>query len=391
MMPAMSLATRCTACGTIFRVVQDQLRVSEGWVRCGRCAEVFDARQQLFDIEREAPPPWPATAAAPAHPGLDHEDEHDRRIEAARVQEESSFEHIDLPEEEEQPLRDERTLPIEHDEPLAEDAGFEASRFEEPPYDEPRWVDEHETAAPAPQAALRTEPTATLPEVPTDMGDDVVLAPNLQPQADAKDAGKKAKSKRGAKIDTGSKAAAEQAPAAPPIPSFMRRAEAKARWSQPKVRVALGVVAGLLVTLLGAQFALHFRDALAAQYPSTRPLLSSLCAVQGCEIQPWRHIEVLSVENTGLAQAGTGNQYQLTVSLLNKGGVPVALPWVELSLTDAQGAVLARRALAPKDFHTDKGAAVGTSIVGGADLNLQVLIATGEQRVSGYGVVLFYP
>ena len=47
----MSLATRCTACGTIFRVVQDQLRVSEGWVRCGRCAEVFDAREQLFDLD----------------------------------------------------------------------------------------------------------------------------------------------------------------------------------------------------------------------------------------------------------------------------------------------------------------------------------------------------
>ncbi|MEO6278152.1 zinc-ribbon and DUF3426 domain-containing protein [Roseateles sp.] len=56
----MSLATRCTACGTIFRVVEDQLRVSDGWVRCGRCAEIFDARELLFDIEQEAPPPWPA-------------------------------------------------------------------------------------------------------------------------------------------------------------------------------------------------------------------------------------------------------------------------------------------------------------------------------------------
>ncbi|WP_431263771.1 zinc-ribbon domain-containing protein [Roseateles chitinivorans] len=53
----MNLATRCTTCGTIFRVVQDQLRVSEGWVRCGRCAEVFDAREQLFDLERDSPPP----------------------------------------------------------------------------------------------------------------------------------------------------------------------------------------------------------------------------------------------------------------------------------------------------------------------------------------------
>ena len=53
----MSLATRCTSCGTIFRVVQDQLKVSEGWVRCGRCEQTFNALEGLFDLEREAPPP----------------------------------------------------------------------------------------------------------------------------------------------------------------------------------------------------------------------------------------------------------------------------------------------------------------------------------------------
>ena len=54
----MSLATRCTSCGTVFRVVQDQLKVSEGWVRCGRCNEVFNALEGLFDLERDAPPEW---------------------------------------------------------------------------------------------------------------------------------------------------------------------------------------------------------------------------------------------------------------------------------------------------------------------------------------------
>jgi len=51
----MSLATRCPVCQTVFRVVQDQLKVSEGWVRCGRCAKVFNAFQGLFDLEREFP------------------------------------------------------------------------------------------------------------------------------------------------------------------------------------------------------------------------------------------------------------------------------------------------------------------------------------------------
>jgi len=47
----MSLATRCPSCGTVFRVVSDQLKVSEGWVRCGRCTEVFNAAQRLFELE----------------------------------------------------------------------------------------------------------------------------------------------------------------------------------------------------------------------------------------------------------------------------------------------------------------------------------------------------
>ena len=56
----MSLATRCPACNTVFRVLQDQLRVSEGWVRCGQCQEVFNALETLFDLSATAEPGAPA-------------------------------------------------------------------------------------------------------------------------------------------------------------------------------------------------------------------------------------------------------------------------------------------------------------------------------------------
>jgi predicted Zn finger-like uncharacterized protein len=69
----MNMATRCIVCGTIFRVVQDQLKVSEGWVRCGRCDEVFNALEGLFDLDREAPPPW--------HPGMTPSAERDTAFE----------------------------------------------------------------------------------------------------------------------------------------------------------------------------------------------------------------------------------------------------------------------------------------------------------------------
>jgi predicted Zn finger-like uncharacterized protein len=73
----MSLATRCPHCNTIFKVVQDQLKVSEGWVRCGRCTQVFNALEGLFDMEREAPPqrvvpPAPPTSSTPSAPVGEH-------------------------------------------------------------------------------------------------------------------------------------------------------------------------------------------------------------------------------------------------------------------------------------------------------------------------------
>lgn len=67
----MSLATRCPHCNTIFKVVQDQLKVSEGWVRCGRCQEVFNALEGLFDMEREPPPQKMPPAATPSGPATD--------------------------------------------------------------------------------------------------------------------------------------------------------------------------------------------------------------------------------------------------------------------------------------------------------------------------------
>ncbi len=50
----MSLLTRCPACLTLFKVVPDQLRISEGWVRCGRCDQIFDASLYLSQESGDA-------------------------------------------------------------------------------------------------------------------------------------------------------------------------------------------------------------------------------------------------------------------------------------------------------------------------------------------------
>ena len=64
----MSFVTRCPACATHFRVVSDQLKISDGWVRCGQCGEVFDASVQLAALPAGEPEPAPPVSAVDVPP-----------------------------------------------------------------------------------------------------------------------------------------------------------------------------------------------------------------------------------------------------------------------------------------------------------------------------------
>ena len=64
----MSLVTKCTHCGTTFRVSSQQLQAHNGRVRCGSCMTVFDGLQALVTLPGAAqePPPREAVAAGAA-------------------------------------------------------------------------------------------------------------------------------------------------------------------------------------------------------------------------------------------------------------------------------------------------------------------------------------
>jgi len=419
----MSLATRCTACGTIFRVVQDQLRVSEGWVRCGRCAEVFDAREQLFDLDREAPPPWPPVSpeslidAAPREPFAPTQPP----APAARLSPATQAATLPPAPSPAPPPAGSRTLARETPlmpspampaagaststlgTGLRDDDGLPAPAWSaagERPGDrrEPFWE-----PAPAPAAAQTAAPAETREELPepkgmkfeapepamqapapahppitaepppaggTDLGPDVVLSPRLQ-SAQAQSVAQ----------------APQQAAAAPSRkPGFLRRAEGEARWQRPGVRLALGLGSLLLLLTAAAQLTWHYRDALATQSPLARQWLGSTCEKLGCALQPWRRLDAFSVESTGLSEAASGNHYKFSLSLRNKSPWELATPWVELSLNDGNGKVLLKKALKPEDFANGRPSTGANS-----EQALQLVFSTGRQRVNGYTVEIFYP
>ncbi len=320
----MSLATRCPSCGTIFRVVQDQLKVCEGWVRCGRCDEVFSALEGLFDLERDVPPDWSPATNLPATPDAQ------AAAEAAIA---TDFPHA-------QPAADIPldVIPAAHDPVAHVDLLLDA---------EPSTLAQaHESSSFALQAAADDITTGDAFAAPTDAA----------------------------------------ATATEPTPGFLRHAQRQARWQRPAVRAALSVAALGLLAVLAGQAAHHFRDQVAARWPASRPLLVAWCASAGCTLGTPRHIEDISVESSALNRAAAPDSFKLALSLRNRSAMPLAMPAIELTLTDAAGQMVARRALMPRDFR------VATPVLAaGAETPLQLVLSAGNGRVTGYTVELFYP
>ena len=338
----MSLATRCTACGTVFRVVQDQLKVSEGWVRCGRCDQVFNAIEGLFDLERDAPPDWQPPPAPPQPP-------------AASITARFQAPQSPPPEEED----------VFH---LSDDDRIH-SRFFQPEQD-----DVAQTPAENVDARDRVEFEDAQFNVSM-LAEEEAQHPSLErPPVDPPPAPAAAGRKRSG--------AASKAP-----PRFVREARAKARWRSPGVRAALSVAALGLAALLAAQVAVQFRDVVAQRWPGTRGALLAACRVAGCTIELPRRIDDLVVESSTLSPAaGSSGNYRLSVVLRNRGSLHLALPSVDLTLTDTDGQLVARRALSPDDFRSE-----APQVSAGAETTMQLVLAATGARVSGYTVEIFYP
>ena len=168
-------------------------------------------------------------------------------------------------------------------------------------------------------------------------------------------------------------------------PEFVRRADRHARWQSTSVRIALGVACVLAALVLAAQAANHHRDILAARWPSLRPLLAAWCRAPQCRIEAPRRIDEVLVESTALTRAAAQDAFVLSVTLRSRSELTLALPSIDLTLTDANGRLVARRALAPRDF------SAAEVIAPHAETPLQVMLSTGTAAVVGYTVEIFYP
>jgi predicted Zn finger-like uncharacterized protein len=332
----MSLITRCPACNTMFKVVPDQLRVSDGWVRCGQCDEVFDANAHLHS-EAVAPQPEPEKPAAYDWGTIV------QSSEATVAEPEPQYSPEPLPELHADPE------PLANVEPIAEDPFLALS----------------------PQELGGTSPVA--------VADEEVLALHAEPLAVEEPAPRYVQSANPVL------ASVEEAAAI----SFMHgKQQSKARSSRAAgVLVALGCV--VLVGVLLLQWLLHDRDRIAATDAGARQAMQVMCDVLGCKIAPLRQIESLVIDSSSFAKVRS-DVYRLGFTLKNTAPIALAVPSLELTMTDMQDQALVRRVLSPAELESKSG-----NIPAGAEWTVSVPVAvklpSGTERISGYRLLAFYP
>ena len=167
-------------------------------------------------------------------------------------------------------------------------------------------------------------------------------------------------------------------------------------WDQPqkKRRIpawAYAVLVPLLLLLLAGQVLYHFRDALAAHWPGTRPVLAQMCVVLSCEVRPLRDVAALSIDASDL-QVDPAHMGLLILSatVRNRAAYALAYPYLELTLTDGQDQVVVRRAFAPADY-LGGTIDIPAGIPGNGEATLKLFIDASATAQAGYRLYLFYP
>ena len=311
----MSLITRCPACSTLFKVVPHQLRVAQGWVRCGQCGEMFVAAAHALSPEEaervQAPPTAPELPADRAAALMAELPDLDIEAPAADVVDEDGL----------------------------------------PP-----------AAVVDPATRVDTGPPLEVAIMP--WPSEVIES------------------------DPGPSDAAMGSPASPADAPFLAADRAGGAAAVRPRRRWLAWVAGLLAVALALQILIDRRDTLAAHWPALTPVLTALCQPWACRVAPPRQLDAVVIESSNF-QRLQADRFRLSASVRNRAEWVVAMPAIELTLTDAQDQPLLRRVLAVQDL----GAAA--ALPARAEFNLarelQVSAPVDASAVAGYKLLLFHP
>jgi predicted Zn finger-like uncharacterized protein len=346
--------TRCPGCATVFRVTAEQLAMRAGQVRCGQCKTVFDGGARQVSL---TPSSRPDDGAPPTH----------ETVQDARASTPGAAPALETSAE---------TAASAETAGALETAGTgEAARA---PESAGTAATGESARAPETAVTAATGESARAPETAGTAGTgESARAPAIAETA-------------GTQETASARLAGIAAEMAAPEDRF-----APAASTRPGTVRAVAYVSGIvvLVLLVIGQAAFHFRDAIATFWPPIRPALARLCAVAGCAVRPVRDAAMahLSIEASDLqADPAHRGLLILTATVRNRAGWPLAYPYLELTLTDAQDRIVVRRVLAPAEY-AGGTADLDGGIAPNGEVAIKVFIDASATSQAGYRLYMFYP
>lgn len=377
------MRTRCPACSTVFRVTSEQLRLKAGKVRCGHCQTVFNAFDEFL----------PEDHAAPA------------QIQPARVAEER---------ERRQDAWPVIVAPEDHSEEItnAMDGGESSAELSESPLaayslpdsvaaldtidavlpvtDEP--ADHSVAVEPTAEASLANDALAdespAIGELPAEthksdgivMHDDPVTEPLPETQEASTQAARQA----------GLVAARELAES----PAYNRWAAGTladggaSAFAPPPARRLVWpfvTVAMLLVFGLVAQVLLHFRTDVVSWLPAAADYYQQA----GISVPLPRNPDLVVIEASDLQADNARELFVLQATLHNRASYAQDWPALELTLTDANDRVVARRVMNAAEYLPP---AISPEVFpANGEVAVRLWVEARNLGAAGYRLYVFYP
>lgn len=357
--------TQCPACKTVFNVKPEQLRAARGKVRCSRCQTIFNAAENTYTPD--------STPATPAKPNVAKpQAAPPKKTPAAKPQTTKSEKAATSKPVAKQPSR-EKPTPAKAPPPKEKPAATKE------PHDD-GWFDLTPTPAakPAtPKKAPKTVPPATKEplSVEDELNDDlfklfaeqeVTEAITLEetPTTAQESAAKTVTSdNKPSENDAEAEAPArdKKEPSAKEKPALEKKKAGGGNYSLPPqlearpVRATMRTIAFLLSNLmliaaLGAQYAYSHRIPL-QENETLRPWLDTLCQITACPLPPRRDLDKIElVDNMMQSHPRYRDSLLITATLINRADYVQPYPVVEITMSDLQQKVVAKRTFRPEEY-----------------------------------------
>jgi hypothetical protein len=176
----------------------------------------------------------------------------------------------------------------------------------------------------------------------------------------------------------------------PEAPSFLPTPDSA---REERLRRALTIACGPLALLAVIQFGLTLRNDALEAWPSLRPSLARACAVFGCTVGWPMHAELLTIVGSELAAIPGTDVIELDAAVRSRANFVMALPAIEVTLTDTQNRTIARKVFLPADYLASTGepsSRIDEGLAPGSDLSLRLVFEARGLTAAGFVLYPFY-